>query len=278
MTIDATISHALRSLVEGANLQGRVTLIGGQAIRDWHATQAHYLSNSSILLPPTRSTTDIDVHFTLGAEDLDPLQTVISRGWDPDPDTRGGNVYKYSWRADPSVTLDLIGLTTSQHAARTQTLVRIGHGHSIGAVRVLDPWIMTCFLVESCFTPVFGQLRIQRLTRLGLVASKLRAVLAVVDEYIAAGRGSRSPESWTERLAKDVQDLELLLKDRIWVSPLWEDRYRTTQTEINVHWRNLSESVRGLKERPSRMPDDVYARIMTVIIPAIPVLVGPGPR
>lgn len=276
MTIDAAISNALRSLVEGAQLHGRATLIGGQAIRDWHAEEAHYLSENSALLPPTRSTTDIDVHFTLGDEDLAPLQTVIARGWDPDPDSRGGNTYKYSWREDPSVTLDLIGYTTTQHAARVQTLVRIGHGHGIGAVRVLDPWIMTCFLVERCFTPAFGRLRIQRLTRLGLVASKLRAVLTVVEEYIAAGLRHRSPELWTERLAKDVQDLELLLRDRLWVAPLWEDRYRATQAEINVHWRGLSESVRGLKERPPQMPDDVHARLVTVIIPAIPVLMGPS--
>lgn len=275
--IDASIREAVRSLVVAAHLQDRATLIGGQAIRDWHAAQVHALTGTATLVPQTRSTTDVDVHLALQDADREPLQLAISQGWDPDPESGGGNVYKYMWRTDPSVTLDLIGMLSPQTSARIQTLVRIGHGHGIGAVRVLEPWILRCHLVERCFTPGFAQLGIHRLTRLGLIVSKLQAVLTAVDEFIAAEQDVRSPATWTSRLAKDLQDLELFLAPRQWVAPLWESRYAVQREEIGGQWQRLSESVRGIRRRPEPMPESVHHLLLTTIMPLVPGRLGePG--
>lgn len=276
MSDDASIRDAIRSLIQASRLHGRATLVGGQALRDWHAAQEHALTGAGIPIPPTRSTTDVDVHFTMEKEDQEPLLLAINQAWDPNPypDANADRVYSYRWRVDPGVTLDLIGMTSQQTPARTQTLVRFGNGQSVAAVRVLAPWILGCHLVERCFTPAFAQLGIHRLTRLGLVASKLHAVLAAVEEHLAADTEGRTTAAWTTRLPKDLQDLELLLANRQWVTPLWEPRYALQAREINGHWKHLREGLCYIRTRPASMPEASHQRLIQAVVPLMPLQFG----
>jgi hypothetical protein len=123
----------------------------------------------------------------------------------------------------------------------------------IGAVRVLPPWILACHLHERCFTPSFAQLQLRRLNRLGLVASKLSAIGICIDEYILAEKTKRDPAAWSQRLGKDIQDLDLLLGTGIWIDPMWEPQFEAVSDRIIPAWRSTVEAVSHLRQRPQGM-------------------------
>ncbi len=155
MSIDPTIARALKSFIEMSGLGGGAILIGGQAIRDWHAEEIHLLTGSGFPIPSPRSTTDVDIHVLVNAESREALTRAIKAEWDEDVEQVGSHVYRFYLRSDPSVILELIGPTSTATSNGTQFLARVSEGRpgrDIGSTRVLTPWILECRLHERCFT------------------------------------------------------------------------------------------------------------------------------
>lgn len=270
---DHAIARALKSFIESSGLVGQAILIGGQAIRDWHAEQAYHLTGSEFPIPLPRSTTDVDIHVVVDAESREDLTRVIEAEWEEDVTQAGTHVYRFHFRTDASVTLDLIGQTHPTMNARTQFLARVsegGPGRDIGATRVLAPWILACELHERCFTREFALLHIRRLTRLGLIASKMTAAGNTLAELDRAHREKRPPAEWTRgRLSKDLQDLALLLWQRIWTAVVWEPHYRAYTTVIHNAWAGAREAVM-LRERPEYVTLEDYQLLCDHILPYLP--------
>jgi len=263
MPIPAHVINALTQFISTAGLEGQAILIGGQAIRDWHDEQAHKLGGIHGVLPTPRATSDIDVHLAVKVNP-DAMTAAIMGTWTPDPDGKADRPYRFFWNQDDSVSLDLIALNQPAASRNVAYLVKIGTGAEIGAVRVLAPWIIACQLHERCFTPEFARLKIRRLTRLGLVAAKITAVNTCVSELIKSGRARQEPASWTGRLAKDLQDMDLLLQQRIWVDDLWEAHYQPNDREITRYWTEEAEAFRGLRERPSLMSEADFVSMQRI--------------
>ena len=167
-----------------------------------------------------------------------------------------------------SITLDLIAITAAQSANRVQFFAKLGTGTTVGAVRVLEPWIINHHLHERCFGPALAQLRMRRLNRLGLAASKVGAINVTISELILAERESRESPTWTRRLDKDLQDLDLLLQP-MWVDGLWEPQYETDGDEIQRAWSGTIEPLINLRNQPRLMKKETYAEIGR-ILPRIP--------
>jgi len=51
MTIKHNVSAGLTSFITATNTHERAILIGGLAIRDWHAAQTHALTGTTVTLP-----------------------------------------------------------------------------------------------------------------------------------------------------------------------------------------------------------------------------------
>lgn len=259
MSIEHNVSDALAGFITATGIQERAILIGGQAIRDWHAAQTHALTGSAVTLPIPRATTDMDLHLLIEREDREDVARAIEADWTPSPET-GGRVFRFTWNHDPAITLDLIATTDTQARDRVQFIAKLGTGTDVGAVRVLDPWIIRHHLHERCFNPSLAQLRIRRLNRLGLAASKAGAIGVTIDELIMAARESREPHAWTRRLDKDLQDLDLLLLP-MWIDSLWEPQYDAAGSEIQRSWQATIEPLLYLRSRPQCMRQDSYAAL-----------------
>ena len=186
------------------------------------------------------------------------------------PPRRNGRerVFTFTWRHDAAITLDLIAITAAQSGNRVQFFAKLGTGTIIGAVRVLEPWIISHHLHERCFGPALAQLRMRRLNRLGLAASKFGAINVTISELILAERESREPQTWTRRLDKDLQDLDLLLQP-MWVDGLWEPQYEAVGDEIQRAWEGTIEPLINLRNQPRLMKKETYAEIRR-ILPRIP--------
>lgn len=257
MQITQSIIDALTSFITATGTQDRAILIGGQAIRDWHAAQVHALTGTAMTLPVPRATTDVDVHLLIEKEERADVARAIAADWTPSPDQSNGRVFQFIWRHDAAITLDLIATTDVQARDRVQFFAKLGTGTDVGAVRVLEPWIIRHHLHERCFSPALAQLRIRRLNRLGLAASKAGAIGVTIDELISAGREAREPQLWTRRLDKDHQDLDLLLQP-MWIDGLWEPQYEEAGNEIQRAWQTTIEPLIGLRERPRLMHPGSY--------------------
>jgi hypothetical protein len=256
MTIEHNVAAALAGFITATGTQERAILIGGQALRDWHAAQTHALTGSAVTLPIPRATTDMDLHLLIEREEREDVARAIEADWTPSPET-SGRVFRFTWNRDPSITLDLIATTDTQARDRVQFIAKLGTGTDIGAVRVLDPWIIRHHLHERCFSPSLAQLRMRRLNRLGLAASKAASVAVTIDDMIAADRETRAPQTWTRRLDKDLQDLDLLLQP-IWIDGLWEPQYDMAGDEIQNAWQATIELLISLRSRPQCMRLDSY--------------------
>jgi hypothetical protein len=257
MQITHNIVDALTSFITATGTQDRAILIGGQAIRDWHAAQVHALTGTAMTLPVPRATTDMDVHLLIEKEERADVARAIEADWTPSPDLSSTRVFQFTWRHDAAITLDLIATTDAQARDRVQFFAKLGTGTDIGAVRVLEPWIIRHHLHERCFSPPLAQLRIRRLNRLGLAASKAGAIGVTIDELITAAREAREPQAWTRRLDKDLQDLDLLLQP-MWIDSLWEPQYEEAGDEIQRAWQATIEPLIGLRSRPRLMPLGSY--------------------
>jgi hypothetical protein len=55
MTLDADVVAAVGELMNAGGLAHRAVLVGGQAIRDWHLQQSHYLAGDELLPVKARS-------------------------------------------------------------------------------------------------------------------------------------------------------------------------------------------------------------------------------
>ena len=260
MAIVHNIAKALTSFITATGTQERAILIGGQAIRDWHAAQLHALTGTTMTLPIPRATTDMDVHLLIEKEDREEVVRAIEADWIPSLESSGGRVFQFTWRHDTTITLDLIATKDAQAKHQIQFIAKLGTGTDIGAVRVLEQWIIRYHLHERCFGPALAQLRMRRLNRLGLAASKAGAIGVTIDELIAAGRESREPKAWTRRLAKDLQDLDLLLQP-VWVDGLWEPQYEIVGDEIQQAWANTIEPLVSLRDQPPLMRSDSFTTI-----------------
>jgi hypothetical protein len=259
MAIAHNIAKALTSFITATGTQERAILIGGQAIRDWHAAQLHALTGTAMTLPVPRATTDMDVYLLIG-EDREEVVRAIEADWISSSESSGGRVFQFIWRHDTAITLDLIATKDAQSKHQVQFIAKLGTGTDIGAVRVLEQWIIRYHLHERCFGPALAQLRMRRLNRLGLAASKAGAIGMTIDELIAAGRESREPKSWTRRLDKDLQDLELLLQP-VWVDGLWEPQYEAVGEEIQRAWANTIAPLFSLQDPPPLMRSETLITI-----------------
>ena len=260
MAIAHNITEALTSFITATGTQERAILIGGQAIRDWHAAQTHALTGTAMTLPAPRATTDMDVHLLIEKEDREDVAKAIETDWIPSSEPSGGRVFQFIWRHDTAITLDLIATKDAQARHPIQFIAKLGTGTDIGAVRVLESWIIRHHLHERCFGPALAQLRMRRLNRLGLAASKVGAIGVTINELIAAGRETREPQAWTRRLDKDLQDLDLLLQP-VWVDGLWEPQYEAVGEEIQRAWANTIEPLVSLRNQPPLMRLESFTMI-----------------
>jgi hypothetical protein len=193
----------------------------------------------------------------LDETDKSVLERTLTDDWDRD----ARKTFRFHWRHDRSITLDLVTVDNADARSRVKCLVKIGTGGDmIGAARVIPAWILDIPLTESCHTPDFGLLGINRLSHLGLLASKLTAVNNVVDALVQAGRpGGKFPDWLQEenRLSKDLQDIRILL-DIAWVNRIWaplNQRSRKASADILRETIALFLSLQG---RPTLMSDADY--------------------
>jgi hypothetical protein len=268
MAIEHNVIEALTSFIIATGTQERAILIGGQAIRDWHSAQAHALTGAAISLPNPRATMDMDIHLLIEKEEREDVARAILVDWMPTSQDTAERVFSFTWRRDLAITLDLIATTDAQAANRVQFFAKLGTGSAVGAVRVLEPWIVRHHLHERCFGPALAQLRMRRLNRLGLAASKIGAINVTIHELICAERESREPRTWARRLDKDLQDLDLLLKP-VWVDGLWEPQYAAIGEEIQRAWSCTIEPLVNLRDMPRLMNSETYAQIGR-ILPSLP--------
>lgn len=257
MSLDLPVVTALQSFITDAHLEGRALLIGGQALRDWGARMQHVLAASRPpLAPPAlRATSDIDVHLVLGPEDSTALEATLGAAWIPDP----GKTFRFHWKQNAAVTLDLVTTLPTedaQAAKRVKTLVKIGTtGQDIGAVRVFPRWVMDIPLMEPCHTPAFALLGINRLSHLGLLASKVVAVNNVVEAHVQAGRPGGLLPKWVtneNRIDKDLGDVDTLL-NRAWVDHIWSSLTRPQRQLAEKHLREVVATFRSLRDRPASL-------------------------
>ena len=258
MSLDSAVVTALQSFITDAHLEGQALLIGGQALRDWGARMQHVLAASRPpLAPPSlRATSDIDVHLALGPEDHTALEATLGAAWNPDPI----KTFRFHWKQNAAVTLDLVTTLPTEDARtakRVKTLVKIGtSGQDIGAARVFPRWVMDIPLMEPCHTPAFALLGINRLSHLGLLASKVVAINNVVEAHVQAGHPGVALPKWVtdeSRIDKDLGDVDTLLNrawvDRIW-SPLTKPQRQLAERQLGV----VVAIFRALRDRPASLP------------------------
>lgn len=239
------VVQALVDLIGRTHLQGEACLIGGQALSDWHAREVHILEQRPGI-PAPRTTTDIDLHLAL-AKGKDRIVPILETEWRQDAEQS----FRFHWRQDATVTLDLIEQINPAAQSRITFIARLSTGSGqVSAVRVLPPWIVACALWEPCFAPAFARLGLLRLTHLGLLASKLAAVATTAEAIRTAKTDRSAVPDWCGRLPKDLQDLRLLL-DRAWRGRLWliPDRERRAQA-----LRDFARQVEALVQRRDRPP------------------------
>ncbi len=262
MSIEHNVAAALTAFISATGTQERAILIGGQAIRDWHAAQTHALTGTAVTLPVPRATTDMDLHVIIEREEREDVARAIEADWTPVPEG-GSRVYRFTWNRDPAITLDLIATIDVQARDRVQFFAKLSTGADIGAARVLEPWIIRNHLYERCFGPSLAQLRMRRLNRLGLAASKAGAIGQSISELIAASREAREPMAWARRLDKDLQDLDLLMLP-MWVDGLWESRYESSGSDIRRAWASTIEGLISLRDRPRLLGTGTFATIVSI--------------
>lgn len=262
MTPQESVFIALTELIEHAKLQGEAVLIGGQALRDWHARELHILDQRPGI-PAPRTTTDIDLHLVMPTE-RDRIVPILESDWRQDADQS----FRFHWLRDPTVTLDLIEATNPQARSRIKFLARLSTGTGqVSAVRVLPPWVISCSLCESCFTPAYARMGLLRLTHLGLLASKLAAVCSVTEAIRAARHDPAAVPDWCRRLPKDLQDLRLLL-DRAWRQRLWLIPDTERRRQAHGHLTAQAEELLNLRERSPLLAEtdwDEWQRLQPAI-------------
>lgn len=92
---------------------------------------------------------------------------VLESGWRPDDDQQ----FRFHWRRDATVTLDLFAVINPQARSHVKFIARLSTGvGQVAAPRVLPPWIVSCSLCETCFTPAYARIGLLRLTYLELLA------------------------------------------------------------------------------------------------------------
>jgi hypothetical protein len=268
MSLDPAVVMALQSFITDAHLEGQALLIGGQALRDWGARIQHVLSASRPpLAPPAlRATSDIDVHLALGPEGNTALEATLGAGWNPDPH----KTFRFHWKQNAAVTLDLVTTLPTEGAKtakRVKTLVKIGtSGQDIGAVRVFPRWVMDIPLMEPCHTPAFALLGINRLSHLGLLASKVVAINNVVDAHVQAGRPGGSLPKWVtdeNRIDKDLGDVDTLL-NRAWVDHLWSPLTTAQRQLTETHLGEVVATFRSLRGCPASLSATSFLMIQRI--------------
>ena len=208
------------------------------------------------LAPPAlRATSDIDVHLALGPEDNAALEATLGAAWNPDP----SKTFRFHWKHNPAVTLDLVTTLPTEDAKtakRVKTLVKIGtSGQDIGAVRVFPRWVMDIPLMEPCHTPDFALLGINRLSHLGLLASKVVAINNVVEAHVQAGRPGGSLPKWVtdeNRIDKDLGDVDTLL-NRAWVDHIWSPLNKQQRVMAEKNLSEVIATFRSLKTCPASL-------------------------
>lgn len=268
MSLDPAVVTAMQSFITDAHLEGQALLIGGQALRDWGARLRHVLeaSRPPLTPPALRATSDIDVHLALGPEDDTALAATLRAAWNPDP----SKIFRFHWQHNAAVTLDLVTTLPTKDVKttkRVKTLVKIGtSGHDIGAVRVFPHWVMDIPLMEPCHTPAFALLGINRLSHLGLLASKVVAINNVVDAHVQAGRPGGSLPQWVldeNRIDKDLGDVDTLL-NRAWVDHLWSPLTKAQRLLAEKHLGEVVATFRSLRGCPTSLSPTSFQMIQRI--------------
>jgi hypothetical protein len=164
--------------------------------------------------------------------------------------------FRFHWRHDRSITLDLLTVDNADARTRVKCLVKIGTGGDmIGAARVIPGWILDIPLTEPCHTPDFGLLGLNRLSHLGLLASKLTAVNNVVDALVQANMPGGKRPDWLQeenRLSKDLQDIRMLL-DIAWLGRIWAPlNQRSRRAAVDTLRETIALFI-SLQSRPALM-------------------------
>lgn len=268
MSLDPAVVTALGTFITDAHLEGQALLIGGQALRDWGARMQHVLAASRPpLTPPAlRATSDIDVHLALEPENAAALEATLGAAWNPDP----RKTFRFHWKQNAAVTLDLVTTLPAedvQNAKRVKTLVKIGTGgQDIGAVRVFPRWVMDIPLMEPCHTPAFALLGINRLSHLGLLATKVVAVNNVVEAHVHASRPGGSLPEWVtaeNRIDKDLGDVDTLL-NRAWVDRIWSPLTKPHRQQAEQPLRAVIGTFRSLRDRPASLAAASFQMIQRI--------------
>lgn len=264
MSLDPAVVTALQSFITDAHLEGQALLIGGQALRDWGARMQHVLvaSRPPLTPPALRATSDIDVHLAVEPDDA-ALAAALGTAWDRDP----RKSFRFHWKQNSAVTLDLVTTEDRQATKRVKTLVKIGTGGpDIGAARVFPRWVMDIPLMEPCHTPAFALLGINRLSHLGLLATKVVAINNVVDAHVQAGRPGGSLPEWVtaeNRIDKDLGDVDTLL-NRAWVDHIWSPLTKPQRQLAEKHLGEVIATFRSLRGCPASLSTASFQMIQRI--------------
>lgn len=260
--MDERILRALGQLLHSRNYLARSTyLVGGVAMWDWWhgVTQA---GDGVGGLEEPRPTTDMDLgiahcsspHIHMHAIDTASWRGALhDNGWGHASDVSPGHTYINANHM--GISLEFVTFVDgSTHGGQIVTIRQPGEAKTWKAVAALPLMLQSPAFVEPCIEQRLRAMRLNRLSHVGLLVSKIFAVWTTTQELLQHVGGESKPPAWTERLEKDVSDVRLLLDQQ--VRDTLED-YRSTST-LHMHRVDIADWIAGIR------------RSVPIITPCIP--------
>jgi hypothetical protein len=212
--MDDGVFRALQELLEIApNIQRGVFLVGGTTMWDWWYATEPSLRAKDVILEEPRITKDLDLGVERRAVQIagDPSllrQALERRGWQ----LREQLSFVWVNARWTDITIELLAHINPGETGGSTVWVRDAQNTRVlracATLRRLAP---LDGLLEDCRHPTIAVFRLSRLTQLGLLLSKLIAIVVVLDELVLAEREQRPPMTYCTRLGKDLRDALQLL-------------------------------------------------------------------
>jgi hypothetical protein len=207
--MDDGVFRALQELLEIApNIQRSIFLVGGTAMWDWWYATEPSLRARDVILEEPRITKDLDLGVERRALQIagDPSLLRIAleqRGW------RLREQLSFVWVNErwTGITIELLAHINPGETGGSTVWVRdTQNARVLRACATLRRLAPLDGLLEDCRHPTIAVYRLSRLTQLGLLLSKLIAIVVVLDELVLAEREQRPPMTFCARLGKDLRD------------------------------------------------------------------------